>query len=118
MAKILIIDDSWVARQWLISILKEKGHELFEASNGKEGLGMVGEVKPDFIILDLLMPELDGVGVLENFRENGNDIPVIILTADIQKTTREKCLKLGAVEVLNKPPRENELHEIIKKTLN
>lgn len=60
MARILIIDDSWGTRQIIAKILKADGYELLETGDGKEGLQMAEKHRPDCILLDLLMPEMDG----------------------------------------------------------
>jgi len=114
MAKILVIDDSWLTRRGIIGILQEDGYELIEASNGKDGLEMVEEYRPDCILLDLLMPELNGFGVLKKLEEKNSRTPVIMLSAGIQDTVRAKAFKMGAFELLNKPPQP----EILCTTVN
>ncbi len=118
MARILIIDDSGTTRQIIAKILKPDGHELLETGDGKEGLEMAEKHAPDCILLDLLMPEMHGFDVLEAFDQKDLKIPVIVLTADIQDTTREKCLKLGAFAFANKPPKEDELLSLVNKALS
>jgi len=118
MAKILIVEDSWVTRRILVRILKGDGHELLEAGGGKEGLEMAEKHMPDCILLDLLMPEMDGFDVLEALGEKDLKIPVIVLTANIQKTAREKCLQLGAFAFTNKPTEEDELRSLVHKAID
>ncbi|MCG8619564.1 MAG: response regulator [Desulfobacterales bacterium] len=117
MAKLLLIDDSWLTRRGLSGMVSAMGHTVIEAENGSLGLEMVGTENPDCILLDLLMPEMDGYGVLTRLAETGNQIPVLVCTADIQDTAREKCLALGAAGFLNKPPQETELKELITSVL-
>ncbi len=109
MAKILIVDDSLFMRMQLKEILQNAGHQVVEAGGGEEGLKLAAGQSPDAIILDLLMPGLDGVAVLRKLREQGIQTPVIVHTADIQDSTRQQCLELGARAFLNKPPRPDEL---------
>lgn len=118
MAKILIVEDSWVTRRIIVGILKADGHELLEAGGGKEGLEMAEKHMPDCILLDLLMPEMDGFDVLEALGKKGLKIPVIVLTANIQKTVREKCLQLGAFAFTNKPAEEDELRSLVLKAID
>ena len=65
MAKILVIDDAWLSRQMITKILKTQDHEIVQAENGKIGLKKVPLVNPDCILLDLLMPEMNGFEFLE-----------------------------------------------------
>lgn len=103
MARILIIDDSKFQRKCLSRMLGAMGHEVTEAENGAIGLQVHEAVKPDIIISDLLMPVLDGIGLLRGLKEKGATTPVVVVTADIQECTREECLQLGAKALLNKP---------------
>ncbi len=117
MAFVLLIDDSKFTRNQLIRGLAGEGHRIVEAKNGKEGLELIRSQKPDCVVSDLLMPEMDGQTLLRHLRKEGIRIPVIVVTADIQEDTKERCLQLGAVEVLNKPPKEGQLKDAIKSAL-
>ena len=117
MSTILIIDDSWLTRRGLGAILTAAGHEVFEAENGLEGIASIQEKKPDCVFLDLLMPEMDGLEVLGILKETNSTIPVIVLSADIQDTAREKCLALGAFDFINKPPRQDDILEILARAI-
>jgi len=103
MPKILTIDDSGFQRKIITSILEQEGYTVLSAENGKTGFSLASTESPDLIICDLLMPEMDGFAFLRLVKERNLAVPVLILTSDIQKTTREECLSLGAVDVLNKP---------------
>ena len=117
MARVLIIDDSWLIRKTVAGFLKAHGYEYKEATGGEEGIAFALEYKPDCIFLDLLMPDIDGFDVLEKFKEKNVTAPVIILTADIQETTKQKCFKAGAFEFLQKPPKEEMLIYKLKKAI-
>ena len=117
MAFIILIDDSRFTRNQLIKGLAGEGHKIVEAVNGKEGLEIIKSQIPDCIITDLLMPEMDGLALLKHLKEDGIDIPAIVMTADIQEDTKKRCMQLGAMEVLNKPPKEGQLREAIRKVL-
>jgi CheY-like chemotaxis protein len=118
MTQILIIDDSTYQRNKARRALGATGYELLEASNGREGLKVIAINTPDCILLDLIMPEMDGMEVLEVLHEQGTGIPVIVLTADIQESTRQQCLALGTAAFINKPLRGDELVHTIKRILD
>lgn len=103
MAKILVIDDSAFQRRTLRKILEAEEHEIQEAANGRIGLEVYDAFAPDCILLDILMPEVNGLSFLQQLRSTDTTTPVIVLTADIQETTCQECLKLGAEEVMHKP---------------
>lgn len=117
MARILVADDSFLQRRMIGAALKEEGHECIEAVNGKDALEKAGTESPDCILLDLLMPEIDGFGVLDAMREKGMNIPVVIFSADIQDTTRAKCKELGVADFINKPINDDVLREAVRNAL-
>ncbi len=117
MSKILIVDDSIFTRSMLKKLVKEMGHETIEATNGREGLDAIAIEEPDVVITDLLMPEMDGIGLLEAVKEKKIDIPIVVLSANIQDTVREQCLELGATEFFNKPPNKEKLQKYIEGCL-
>ncbi len=113
MAHILVTDDSNFLRRRAIAILKEAGHDISEAADGKECLERIASQQPDLLFLDLVMPELDGFGVLRELKAQGNPLPVIILSADIQQGVKQECLELGAAAFLHKPPLQADVCEIL-----
>jgi len=113
LAKILIVDDSMFQRHAVGKVLKEAGHNVLEAENGRVALETTAAEAPDAMILDLIMPEYNGFDTLETLRKKGIQIPVFILTADIQQTTRQRCLDLGATAFLNKPLNKDELRGVL-----
>ena len=117
MPKVLIIDDSGFQQKIITSILEAEGNMVLTAENGRTGFDIAVKESPDLIICDLLMPELDGYGLLRLVRDHKLAIPVLILTSDIQNTTRTECLALGALDVLNKPVKKETLVPIIKDAL-
>ncbi len=114
---VLLIDDSPFARQMIAKILTAQGNEVLEAMNGQEGIEKAEQYRPDCIVLDLLMPEVSGFGVLRALKEKDLMIPTIVLSADIQETTQAECLKLGAVAFLEKPLEEGKLLEAVHGVL-
>jgi CheY-like chemotaxis protein len=118
MALILIVDDAIFTRRVICKNLQKQGYETLEASHGKQALELLDSHTPDCILLDLLMPEMDGWQVLQALQDKNIKIPVIVLTADIQETSRQHCFELGALAVLNKPPKSEEMIEALQKALN
>ncbi|WP_071515048.1 response regulator [Geitlerinema sp. PCC 9228] len=118
MAKILIVDDAWFSRRLIAKALQAEQNEILEAKDGKEALEFAIAEHPDCMVLDLLMPELNGYEVLESLKTLGYSIPTIVMTADVQETSRQRCMELGAIAVLNKPPQPQALHQAIQQSLN
>ncbi len=117
MARILIIDDSSFMRNRCAKILDGDGHEILEAADGLKGLQMATTNPPDCIVMDIIMPGIDGLKVLKTLRDQGSTVPVIILTADIQQAVHAQCLELGANAVITKPPKKEELQDKIIEIL-
>jgi CheY-like chemotaxis protein len=109
MAKILVIDDSRFSRNRTIAALTEVGHEVIERGDGEQGLAAAQEHAPDCIVLDMLMPVMDGPEFLRQLRASGSRLPVVVLTADIQASSRAICEQLGVSGFLNKPLRAEQL---------
>ena len=105
MAKIiLIIEDDKFLRELIAKKLIKEGYEISEAVDGEEGMKKVKEEKPDLVLLDLILPGIDGFEVLSRMREESAlaSIPVIILSNLGQREDVEKGLKMGAVDYLIK----------------
>uniref|UniRef100_A0A7C3MJT7 Response regulator n=1 Tax=Dictyoglomus thermophilum TaxID=14 RepID=A0A7C3MJT7_DICTH len=113
--KILLIDDSSLARRILKRVLEKENHEIIEAGSGIEGLEKFYLEKPDVVFLDLTMEGLNGLEVLEKIKEIDNSAKVIIVSADIQRQTKELATQKGATAFLNKPVVEEEVLNILKK---
>jgi len=103
--RILVVDDEPHIRRVLSSILASQGFDVITASDGMEGLELMGENDVDLVILDLMMPGANGLEILSKIRSNPDqaDTPVIILTAKGQDTDREAALAGGASDFLTKP---------------
>jgi len=117
MALILIIDDSLYMRRKIINALKPDGHEILEAENGFKGLKIANSHKPDCILLDLIMPDMDGIKVLKALFESGSKTPVIVITADIQESVQKQCMEFGVRAFINKPPKEDVIRNTVNKIL-
>jgi len=114
--KVLVVDDSMLSRVSIKSMLNNFGiTEIIDAADGKQALKHLQMDSPNLMILDLLMPEMDGFQVLKEKQTMENECEVIILSADIQETTVKQALDLGARFFLNKPIKEKELQEILNE---
>lgn len=106
--RILVVDDEERILNFLSAKLKASGYEVLTAPNGVMGLEQVQAQEPDLVVLDLLMPKMDGLEMLKQLR-TFSPVPVIILTAKGTDTDRIKGLKLGADDYLPKPFNPDEL---------
>lgn len=103
MAKILIVDDSNLSRRTLRSILEPQGHTIVEAKDGIAAIEQYFLEKPDLVLLDLVMPEIGGLEVLQKLREMDPQACIVIVSADIQTLTKEATAASGAKAFINKP---------------
>jgi len=105
--KILIVDDEPQIVEICSDYLKAAGYETVTASNGAQGLSLARREKPDLVVLDLMMPEMDGLDVCREIRRESN-VPIIMLTARVEETDKLIGLELGADDYITKPfsPRE------------
>ncbi len=117
MPLILVIEDSSFMRNKICNILKRDSYDIIEADDGIKGLQTAFERSPDCILLDLIMPGMDGVKLLMTLRERGAGCPVVVVTADIQESTIKQCRELGAAAVVNTPPVEEELRNTVRSVL-
>ncbi|MDD5606569.1 MAG: response regulator, partial [Candidatus Pacebacteria bacterium] len=95
--KLLIIEDHAFLKELIAKKLSQEGHEIIEASDGEEGLKKVKEAKPDLVLLDLILPGIDGFHVLEQIKKDSeiSKTPVIILSNLGQKEDIDKGMNLG-----------------------
>jgi len=102
--KILIVEDDKFLRELISRKLQKEGFEILQAADGEEGEKKIKETKPDLILLDLILPGIDGFEVLSRIKQDPTvaPIPVVILSNLGQKEEIEKGLKLGAVDYLVK----------------
>ncbi|MCP3959474.1 MAG: response regulator [bacterium] len=117
MATILIVDDSAFQRSFLRKALTEAGYDVQEAGDGEQALAVKNTQRPDCILTDLIMPDMRGLALLEALRDQGSEIPTIVLTADIQEGVEKRCLELGAARVLHKPVKPGVLASAVAEVL-
>jgi len=101
--KILIAEDDLHIRQGLSDLLSQEGYEIEAAENGKIALELFQKQKPQFVILDIMMPEMDGYSVCREIRAVDNDIPIVFLSAKSEEIDRVIGLELGADDYISKP---------------
>lgn len=112
---VLVVDDEQSVREALRDILEDSGYRVELASNGREGLDMIDRANPDAVLLDIRMPEMDGIKALEIINQRGQQVPVILITAYGSTETTIEGMRLGAFDYLMKPLKINELLETIQK---
>ncbi len=114
--KVLIVDDELDTLELIKLVLESGGFKTILATNGMEALEKVKESKPDLILLDIMMPDMDGWEVFRKIKENNSKIPVAILTAKAQNIDRLLGLHvLKADDYITKPFGKNELIDKVKK---
>jgi class 3 adenylate cyclase len=109
--RLLIVDDTPANIQTLSAILKEKGYQISVATNGRQALEVVAKVRPDLILLDVMMPEMDGFEACAKLKASSewHDIPIIFLTAKTETEDIVRGFELGAVDYVAKPFNAHEL---------
>ena len=119
MQLILVVDDNPDVRLALATLLQDEGFEVAEASDGDVGLEAARERKPDLILLDLMMPRVDGFETLRELKKDENlaDVPVVVLTARRGSEDMTLARALGATDYLNKPWNDGGLETAVKKAL-
>ena len=119
MVKIVLIEDNAEVRENTAEILELAGYEVYPVAGGMEGIEKIREVVPDLIICDIMMPELDGYGVLHiiSKEEPVCSVPFILLTAKTEKKDFRKGMNLGADDYLTKPFEETDLLNAVKTRL-
>ncbi|GAB4033150.1 response regulator [Spirosoma gilvum] len=120
MKTILLIEDNDDIRETTAEILELASYKVLTAANGKIGVQIALETKPDLVICDIMMPVLDGYGVLQVFNKNPqlSGVPFIFLTAKTERNDFRKGMDLGADDYLTKPFEESELLSAIEGRLN
>lgn len=115
--RILVVDDSGMARRATRRILEQAGYEVIEAEEGMGALEKYFVEKPALVVLDLVMKGMYGLDVLTKLREMDENAKVIIVSADIQHSSRELVNAAGATAFLNKPVDPEELLNTVRRSL-
>ncbi len=108
MEKILVIEDDRSIRKALRELFESEGYAVEVAQNGAEGLAIFRTARPNFVILDLKMPQVGGQDVCREMRKQSEDVPILVLTGSVEEVNRVLLLELGADDYVTKPfsPRE------------
>jgi DNA-binding response OmpR family regulator len=119
MALILVVDDEPDVLLLCKMNLEHAGHQVIEAPDGEQGLALARERRPDAMILDLMMPNVDGYEVLRGLNEDpaSVDLAVVVLTAKARQQDRVRCLQGGADEFVTKPFSPESLVETVEQLL-
>jgi len=115
--KILVVDDEHLIRWSLEQNLKKQGYEVVTAASGEDALKLLKDDVPDLMLLDIQLPGIDGLAVLERVKEMEEEIIVIMVTAMGVLETAVKAMRMGAYDYINKPFNLDELAIVIKKAL-
>ncbi len=119
MKKILVVDDEAFNRDIIKKVLIKEGFSILEASNGMESLSILESNKIDLILMDIMMPIMDGFKAIEAIKKENiyKNLPIIAITALSDKQTQQKILKLGAKMLIAKPFELPILIDSVKSTL-
>src|SRR5208282_2537872 len=115
--KIMVVDDEHLVRWSLRQKCEEWGYQVIEADSGEPALKLAQRESPDLVLLDVRMPDISGIEVLDQLKKNGDARAVIMITADPQIDDVKAALKLGAYDFVGKPIDFDELHVTIKNAL-
>ena len=120
MAKVLIVDDSPTEVHVLQSLLVKHGHEVVVANSGEEGIVMAKETLPDVVLMDVVMPGMNGFQATRQLskQQETSHIPVIIVTTKDQETDKVWAKRQGATDYIVKPVQEKALVEHLKAVLS
>lgn len=112
--KILIVDDSNFSRKITSNLLKRNlsDLEVIYAIDGVDGINKYKEADPDYVFVDLLMPNLNGTDMIKQIKELDKKAKIIVITADVQKSVQEELGKYNIVSFINKPFNEEKADEI------
>ena len=118
-SRILVIEDAPANIQTISAILKQEGYQISVATNGRQGLEALERIRPDLILLDIMMPEMDGFETCRRIKaaDAWRDIPLIFLTAKTDTADIVQGFELGAVDYVAKPFNAHELLARVKTHL-
>jgi two-component system OmpR family response regulator len=117
MARILIVDDDPHIREVVCFALEQAGHQVAWRADGKAGLAAAAEERPELVVLDILMPELDGIEVCRRLRAGGSAVPILFLSSKDDEVDRVIGLEVGGDDYLTKPFSARELVARVKAML-
>ncbi len=113
--RLLVVDDAPQMLKAFRDILESQGCEVFEAENGEDALLKYAELKPDIVLMDILMPKLDGISATKRIMEDDPNARIIVISAVGKSGLEEECLVAGAKQFIVKPFKIKELLNSINK---
>ena len=113
MGKILVVDDEIEACNALEEFLSLKGHEVYTALDGPTALKRIQEVRPDIVLLDMIMPGMGGTDVLKKIKQLDFDTSVVMVTVVAEENRAKETLELGAFDYITKPVDLNYLENVL-----
>ncbi|MFN8007407.1 MAG: sigma-54 dependent transcriptional regulator [Terriglobia bacterium] len=116
-ARILIIEDERTALQALSLMLSDEGYEVLKAQSGEEGLRIALQQKPDLVLLDIRLPDIDGLTILQKMRSAHSDAAVIVMTAETTSSNAIRSTQYGAFDYVSKPINDEHLILLIHRAL-
>ena len=117
MPRIMTVDDSLLVRSIITAALNERGFDMVEASDGVEGLEKLDSEEIDLVLLDVMMPGMDGPTMLQRMRAQNDQTPVILLTAKTETSVIRECLRYGLADCIVKPVKNEELANKVEQLL-
>jgi len=117
LATIMVVDDEPRACQILEKILRQDGYRVVTATSGQQALALASEARPQLILLDIVMPEMDGVATLRELRRLDQPCTVILLTAQGTLQTAREAMMLGAYDYITKPFNLEFLKSVVRQAL-
>jgi DNA-binding response OmpR family regulator len=117
MPKLLIVDDEQDVREFAQKFFKKRQIETLIASGGREALGIIEKEKPDLVLLDVRMEEMNGVDVLKTLRSQNNSVKIIMVSGVENGETIQETRNLGVLDYIHKPLILDELEKIVLKEL-
>lgn len=114
---VLVVDDEPAIHRFLKPSLAAEGYRVVQAATGREALRLAAEERPDVIVLDLGLPDIDGKEVIERLRHSGDRVPIVVLSARDRETEKIRALDLGADDFVEKPFGVGELMARLRATL-
>ena len=117
-ATILVVDDEEVIVDLLLNILQREGYQVHCVRSGRQAVEIAMKVSPDLIIMDILMPDLDGYGATELIKQNSSlkDVPVIFLTGRSAEEDGGKAFATGATTFIRKPFKNQQIKDLVNLT--
>lgn len=115
--KILVVEDNLINQELLSEILERLQCSVDVADNGKVALEKIGQNKYDLILMDIQMPEMDGIEATKNIRKTSQVIPIIAITASIFHSDQNECTEAGMNGFLSKPYTFDQVQDIVRKYL-